>query len=285
MREFPAAAASRAARWGHAALGVVVVIALAIGATVLFAPSSVAYSVDGAHLHVEAALGPFADRADVVVDRAERVTLGRGVRLRGTGRADYCAGWFRYAEIGEVWQATRCARDAVLVTGADGERVLVAPADRDAMIGALERGDRATFEAAAPPARGAGLELVAALVLLVTAPMLAWTFARARALRYRVEPGVLAVPSMLGTLEVPIAGARVWRDRAGRRAWLRVFGAGMPGLHLGRYRGEGRWLHVAATRLDDVVFVQSEGRCLVVSPEDPSAFIDALVEHGASRAA
>jgi hypothetical protein len=50
---------------------------------------------------------------------AEPVRLRGGMRVRGTGLPGYCAGHFRYQELGDVWQATDCSSRGVVIRRVD----------------------------------------------------------------------------------------------------------------------------------------------------------------------
>jgi len=62
---------------------------------------------------------------------------------------------------------------------------------------------------------------------------------------------------------------------------LKVMGSSAPGYYTGRFREAGESLHVYATDLKDVVIVECDRR-LLLSPEHPEAFLDALERAGAS---
>lgn len=279
MARFDAASVSLAARVGHYAIGVLATFAIGAGAVVVFGTTHVVYAVHGREVVVEASLAFLDEGRRAQVERAELIEVSGGRRLRGTGRPDYCSGYFSYTETGEVWQATRCGREVVLLETHEG-RWIVEPADRHGFVAAVEAGSDARFEAAAPHRRwppwslGFLAGLFAVIVAFVGGSLLRGP------LHYEVEAGRLSVPGIVGRFDVSLSGAKAWRDRRGRRRWLRAFGVGTTSLHLGVYRGEGRWLRVAATRLDDVVFVEADGRVFVLSAESPDALLAALEAEG-----
>jgi hypothetical protein len=55
----------------------------------------------------------------------------------------------------------------------------------------------------------------------------------------------------------------------------------MPGYLTGRFREEGRAVRVYATDVKQTVLVEGDGTRVIVSPEDPRAFLAALRAEGA----
>ncbi|MFT4975309.1 MAG: hypothetical protein ACI8S6_001196 [Myxococcota bacterium] len=108
-------------------LVLVVLLAVGMGSLVLLAPHHVAYRLTVDTLIVEAPLGPWDqgrrfDRS--AVRSARSVTLTGGARHAGTGLPDFCLGRWGQQGIGEVWQATTCGPDAVLLD-IEGDALLV----------------------------------------------------------------------------------------------------------------------------------------------------------------
>ena len=99
--------------------------------------------------------------------------------------------------------------------------------------------------------------------------------------RLELEGRELEVGTAVGTWRVPLAGATVRRGPVRKPGW-KLFALRLPGLHVGLFRKDG--VTTAMVVLDDdraVTVVPTSGRTWVVSPEDPAAFVAALVERGA----
>ncbi len=254
-----------------------------IGALVMVAPATVRYHLRPDVLEVEASLGPF-DLGRVVprggVRDARAVALGSGHRIAGTGRGDLCQGRWRFAELGEVWIATGCTRDAVLLD-TEGGRVVIAPEDRDAFLRDLAGGATGTYEAPRGPSVGSGaIGLVALLPVLIAVPLLllfvrVWT----RSMTYRIDGGTLVVPAHLGPVRVALRGARIRRVRPSR--FWRVAGSGLPGFYLGLFRLDGVNVHAAATRHEEGLVVEGGKRPVFVTPADAEAFLAKARSEGA----
>ena len=156
------------------------------------------------------------------------------------------------------------------------------------MVDALYGGDTGTYdasEARAPSAWWRLLQLGLAVLMGGVLLLPLWLLRVASAMRYDIVGDELRVPGLLGTRTVRLPGARVELHGHHRRGrMIRVAGAALPGLHMGLYRAQGRWVHMSATSLRDVVVVQGPERTVLVTPAEPGAFVQALVARGAVRA-
>lgn len=263
-------------------VGVLLVVAVPI-ALLGFGPTSVQYSFGHGTLSVQT--GSWLDGArdipsSAVVD-ARAVTLSGARRTRGTGMPGYCAGRWSYTEIGPVWQATDCSRDAVLLTTRDGELpVVVTPPDREAFIQALRSGTDFHL-ALPPPAAGSPLRIAMLVVLLglcVPVVMVTATLLRGPSrMVYRVGEGQLEVRTIFGRRAWPLAdfGARLHQVKL----QLRLAGTSAPGYQTGFFLADGKKTRVYATTTTGVLL---EGPTrLFLSPEDPAGFLEALRGEGA----
>lgn len=124
-------------------------------------------------------------------------------------------------------------------------------------------------------ARSRGLKAVIAVVVLVGGVGLAiWQAPR----DYQVEPGQLAIRGYLTTRMVPLTSPVCTRlDASARDRHTRVRGSGGFLGYFGTFAepqlGTVEW---HATRRDTVVLVSTAARHIVVSPNDPDAFIRAV---------
>ncbi len=246
--------------------------------------SQASYEIGDGSLVVRSGDVTWGDRAVRLADVTEtRVVLLRGgQRTGGTALSGYCAGHFRYDEIGEVWQATTCARRALVVRTRDPNTpiLVLTPPEPEAFQAALAQG-RAMTVTLPPPDKGP-LTLVALvsvpLALGAAAMLAALVLLGPRRMRYLVGDGFLEVRTLFGRKRIALAGRHA-RPHAPKRIW-RVAGAAMPGYYTGLYRDEGRNVRVYATDLEHGVLVEGESR-VIVSPEHVEFFLAALRDEGA----
>ncbi|HEY4092967.1 MAG TPA: PH domain-containing protein [Luteibacter sp.] len=102
-------------------------------------------------------------------------------------------------------------------------------------------------------------------------------------LRYEMGGGRLVIRRQVGRTTVELRGAIIRADSEAFKGMIRVFGNGgffaFDGLFYSRHLG---MVKVAARHRDHGVVIQPPGgRKLVVSPDDPQAFIAAAVGEGA----
>jgi hypothetical protein len=279
-------AARPPSRWGLILAGVLLVfpLLLSLGITLGLgmAQADVDYVVDAAGLHVHGGLGPLRDERDVPranLGPAREVTLGAGlVRTRGTGTGRYCGGAWRDDTLGPFWGAWNCSREVVAVE-AQGETIVVAPADRAAFLAALANlaGTYAGGAAPAPALATGGLGVLALPVLGCT--LVGLLFARMlRPMVYVVEGGTLTVPAFFRPVSVDLAGAEAGWGKG--KATFRLAGGALPGaVYLGLFRGGGETFHAAATTLAAGWLVRGNRR-VFVTPADDAAFAEALRDAG-----
>lgn len=273
------------------ALGVPLTL-LVLGATLfgvwlVWSPHTVELAVESGRLHITTAPEPFTRHRTIdlsSVASIEEARLGRGRRTSGTALPGYCVGRFRYDNIGSVWQATDCSRNVIVLRRAGDRPVVLTPPDREAFLQAVE--DGGAYHGRQPQQQGGtGWTLVKILVLL--APLAALVipvifFVAPARLRYRVEPGALAVVTMLGTRRFDTTGctARAHHARFGLRLW----GSGAPGYYTGLFRVDGANTKVYATSAEEGVLVEGEGVRVFVNPERQDAFLEAMRTLGGATA-
>ncbi|MEW6338786.1 MAG: PH domain-containing protein [Acidobacteriota bacterium] len=270
------------------AFGVVVTLvalsAAAVTTLLVVVPSAINYRIGAGTLTIAARHGAFPTSRTVRlsdITNVEDVVLRDGRRTAGTSLPGFCAGHFRYAEIGPVWQATNCGRNVLLLRAAGAEKpILVSPRDPRAFREALATGGPGTFApATVEPPRGWWVFtlLVAAPVLLaVLLPLL--VFVAPGKLRYGIGPGVLEVRTLFRRRRFDLSAATARRVSPSRA--FRIVGSAMPGYFTGTFWLEGARARVYATSLRHGMLVETPGR-LFVTPADLDAFAEALSSAGA----
>jgi len=284
LRVFSPPVTSRSLRRALAlVLGLVLVAPMLIAGSFAVSPPTITLRIDAGRLHAGARTGFFLTDRDVAlasISDARRVHLQKGSRVMGTGMPGLCSGRWRYADLGDVWQAADCGSGAVVIDTGAAARLVVAPEDPAAFLRALEGG--AAFESTQVSAATSGLRALFALLALALVAVVAWFVALcgwgAERMRYVVGPGWVEVRTILGTHRQVTSGL-VARRRTGRIGW-RVAGTAMPGLYTGWYRVDGRSARIWTTRPSDGVLLEGNKRW-VVSPEHEAAFVAALREAGA----
>ncbi len=284
MRTFPA----RRPSVPSVAIGIAITALVAgVSAFVIFlllGGESMHYELSADALVVDVQVGVLDDgwQAPRAGLSARSHVLVGGVRTFGTAIPGHCSGRFAYEDLGSVSQATNCGREVVVVDGWERPMVLT-PADPEGFMEALASGETGEFSPADAGDRSLGWRalqgftvlLMVGLTLLVgRLPVVA------RSLSYQLSGGRLSAPGLVRPVSMGLSGATA-RRRVGKglRRGVRVLGAAMPGLHLGLYRSQGRWVHMATTDLEDIVEVAGE-RVMVLSPEDPEGFLRALAQAG-----
>jgi hypothetical protein len=243
------------------------------------------YRVDGGVLQLVGGESLLASRREIPlgsIEGSEVVVLGRGRRVAGTGLPGLCAGHFSYDGLGDVWQATDCRREVLLLRMAGEERpVLVSPPDRDAFLAALAAGRDADlspppvpeprewrlFKTALPAVAVPGMAYVA--FALLAAP---------RRLRYRVDGLELEVQLLLVRRRFSLAGAAA-RRYTPKRAW-KWAGTGMPGYLAGLFTVDGASTRVYASTVREEGVLLEGAKRVFVTPEDIPGFLGALREQG-----
>lgn len=254
-----------------------VIFATGIGVWITWAPVGVSHRITGGELIVETTLG-FTDEAvrwplnrikDVRI-----VTLTGGWRTRGTARPGYCVGHFAYPNLGDVWQATTCAPEGVFIEREGRGPLVFTPADPVGFVRALRQGQSGEFAAAPGNSWGVGWHaLKLTTLLMLTIPFF---LIRARTLGYEVGEGVLRVRGPLGWMSFPLRGRRALAYTPPR--FWRIFGIGMPGYWVGRFR-DGAPLRAYASRIRNGVLLEGEPR-VYVTPADIPGFLEALRAQG-----
>lgn len=274
--------------WVRTALAVVlglvlVSAAVPVGLVAVESPHAT-YAMAGGTLVVDS--GTWLDGRRAIaranVREARAVTLQGGRRTMGTAMPGYCAGRFSYPEIGAVWQATDCSRDAVLLTTSDGDRpVVVTPPDREAFLRALDAGTDFRVELPPPAASGLGAWLLVGLAgtAIVAAMTVATLLLGPSRMLYRVGGGQFEVRTIFGRRAWPASGLRARGHAA--RLQLRLAGTAVRGYYTGYYLADGKRTRVYATEPSRGVLIEGPARILV-SPDDRDGFLAALRAEGAT---
>ena len=215
----------------------------------------------------------------------EPVAVGGAHRRKGTGVPGLCEGGWTSEATGYAWFATSCVESAVMLSGEHITRpIVLSPADADGFTQAIRSGSPGVFEPLdpGPPPPWWALSRVGSLLIAIGLALL--LIGSPLRLRFDVDAGELRVRTLWGTRRVSLDGARVVAAPEGP-ARIRLFGIGMPGHQMGRYRKDGRTVQAYLTRRGHSVrLAPVEGVHVVVSPEDVEGFVAALVTEGARLA-
>lgn len=289
MKRFVAARGSTAGiGLGLALLALLVAGSLVPVFGLLFGPRRLAYQLTETELVVEATIAGVSvgggrwDRAALTEASAEPLSASP-VRHAGTGLPNLCAGRWGLPDGRSASLATTCTLD-VVVMSFGSEWVVISPEDPTAFVAALRSPD-GRHQSELQPATGSVLFTVLGGLLFLTlagvVAVLAWLPRAIRTLGYTVRDGQLEVPAHFRPVTLPLAGATA---RQGPLTGVfRAAGTALPGvLYLGHYRGNGVWVHCAATNLERGWFVSREGaKPVYVTPEDDAGFAAALEAAGA----
>jgi len=285
-REFvPVASSRKAARWWFTGgLALLVLLLAWLGGGYLW-PGTLRYEVNTENLIVTTGRSLVYDVTTLSLARLSEpttVVLRHGKLHFGKEKPGYCVGYFEFPSLGEVYLASDCGEQGVLVRGSGQTAPLVlSPADPEAMMFALRNHRPGVF---VPPARRfasyAGW-LVLYLVLLVVGGWVAgpvFIVAPAR-LRYRVVPGELRIARLGKSVCMPLAGARVRRHRP--LLGERMSGLVLPGYVVGSHQFDSAPTSVFASVKDEGVLIEGEGR-VFVTPADIDGLLGALETAGAT---
>lgn len=284
VREFVAAR-------GRRSVGVQALAAALLAAPILYgavafmtAPPQVAYDVDSAFITIRTAK-TFSERPKQIpigrIDSMTETVLRTGSLRFGTDSPGYCVGFFEYPHLGEVWQATDCSPETIIIeAGGETHPVAIAPADREAFMAAVRGLVPGTFPTSAKPL-GISRGMLAALVAVCwpLAAVFAFVGVMApRGVRYRIAGGRLEAAGMFARHAVQLAGskARAHQPLVGER----LSGVGFPGYAAGAWIMDTAPTSVLGTGKDDGVLVEGDTR-LFVTPADRAEFLAALEAEGA----
>lgn len=250
----------------------------------LTAPHPIRYELDNQLLRVHTGARYKDNVKSLQLGRLEQV---EAVRLRnremrfGTEKTNYCVGFFYYPALGDVWQATDCSDDGVLVrVGGETIPVVVTPSDREGFMAAVVAPQPVVFVTATKPI---GLALPTFLLLC----LFCWPVAGALAvnlfvlparLRYSVSADRLEVRTLFGTHVFPLSGAKVKLHTP--LVGERLSGRGLGGTWVGSWAMDTAPTNVFATSLDRGVLIDGEQR-VFLTPADGPAFMDAALAAGA----
>lgn len=281
MKSFRPAVPSSSARIVAAVAGGLVLVLALIPAVLLLTPRSLSYRLDAETLQAEARMGPFNLGRTVNRSRVEAASViqVRGAsRQSGTAISGFCHGRWHLDDVGVVWMATSCTAEAVLVEieGEDHPWVL-SPVDPEAFLAALPS-DQGTFEVMPSSPASPVLAFSGFFVFCLVAGVFGLLLVSPARLRFDIGEGSLWVRTAWGTRQVSLAGASV-RAAPDARPTLRLFGIGMPGHQVGRYRVSGRTAQIYLSDVRKAVWIEpAEGLPVLISPEDVDGFLLAAAE-------
>lgn len=264
-------------------LTAVVLLPTLFAVWVVWAPQGVDLRLANGVLRVTTGPAPFSRVRTIdlgSVTGVEETHLGKGQRVAGTALPGYCAGNYRYPDLGSVWVATDCSRDVVVLRLANAKPVLLTPPDRRAFLEALASG-RDMHQVQRPPVTGVGFLAVKLLVLMapLTALLIPVVFLVAPGrIRYHLEPGTLAVTTMLRTRRFAIASAtaRPHRPKVGIKLW----GTAAPGYYTGLFRADGANTKIYATSAKEGVLIKGPDLRVFINPERQVEFLEAFRSMG-----
>jgi hypothetical protein len=264
-------------------LPLALVVPLGLAGWLVFGMTSGTYAIADGALRVRSGDPLSGSRNIPLTDviEARVVELGGGVRVAGTALPGYCAGRFRYAGLGTVWQVTDCSGPGILVRArSEALPIVLTPPDPAAFLRALGTGG--PLQVVLPPPDAGSVRLVAmftvplALLALGMLPVL--LLLGPRRMRYLVQDGTLRAETIFGHRSWPVAGAKV-RAYTPSALW-RMAGTAAPGYYTGRYREAGLGTRVYATDLKQTVLFEGKER-VILSPADRGAFLRAMGREGA----
>ena len=245
---------------------------------IVWAPQGVDLHIANGVLRVTTGPAPFSRVRTIdlsSVTKVEETHVGKGHRVAGTALPGYCAGDYRYPDLGSVWVATDCSRDVVVLRLANAKPVLLTPPDRQAFLDALKSG-REMHQTQSPPQTGVGWFAVKLLILLapLTTLLLPVIFLVAPGrLRYHLEPGTLAVTTMLRTRRFAIAGATARPHRL--KVGIKLWGTAAPGYYTGLFRADGANTKIYATSAKEGVLIKGADFRVFINPEKQVEFLEA----------
>lgn len=263
-----------------ALLSVLAISAAGFGAAVIWLPRSLTYDVAEGRLIVTSGLDIRPSRREHPIrsiTSARAIRLRAGKRVVGTSLPGYCAGHFKFPEIGDCTLASTCSPDAVVLSTGDGDRPLViTPSRRDTFLAALTGDGKYHETVTFDQAGGVWLGLKAMTLLGLTATLFIPLifFLAPNRLTYRVTSGHVEVDLTFSTKKFSVSHCIA--RRYDPEASSKVIGSSLPGYHSGRFSIDGMATRVYATALSDGVLVESPDLRLFLNPEDPHAFLEAL---------
>lgn len=287
LRRFfrPASDGIRARTWLLGSLVVLTALLLASAASLLW-PHHIEYVIRDETLHIivgEKSLDTTTIRLPRI-DAVSKEIIRNGTMRFGTGKPGYCVGFWEYPRLGEVWQATTCGEQGVLIraTG-QASPVLLAPADPDGFIAALQQSRDGVFP---PERRRDGVlatTVVHAILFLVLGGALVLAFYVApHRLGYTVAAGKVSIQTLFHRREIELAGARVRPHRPLEGA--RTSGVPLPGHVVGSYLLDHQPTWVYASRIGPGALIEADGR-FFINPDDVDCFLAVCEAEGATRAA
>jgi len=251
----------------------------------LISPGQLRYTVDSAYITIYTTGGFTGDVKKIALGRVDDLATAwlRGGEMQyGTKKGGYCVGFFRYPSLGEVWQATDCSNDGVIIrAGGEIHPVVITPADREGFLAAAKEARVGTFLAPTKPSGIPWGTLAVIIACLWPPAALAFgaLFLAPRRLSYHVGNGALEVRTIFSRTSVPLAGlkARIHQPLQGAR----LAGIGVPGYHVGVFELDQAATAVYGTTRDRGVLLEADERVLV-TPMDEAGFLAAVGAAGAT---
>jgi hypothetical protein len=269
------------------ALGGLAVAALAAVGILGWALAPTGYAIEGGTLRVERRLRPFSvPLAEVAaVARVAELWAGGAARLGGSSGFFGHYGRFWSRALGSFRLYATRTHDVVLLELPD-DRLVVSPDAPERFVdevlaaapGAARVEDPETLPRRPLPRR-AKVEVAAAIaavpvgVAIVLVLAAAWTPVHAE-----VASGAVRIERRLArAVEIPLARVRAAEVLGAREGFRRVAGLGGPGISYGRFASQ----DLGEFELYDwggggYVLLQTDGGRVVLTPEDPDAFVAAV---------
>ncbi len=252
----------------------------AFGAAVVWMPRSLIYEVTADQVVITSGLKIHPTRRDIPlasITSATAIQLKKGKRINGTSLPGFCAGHYRFPDLGDCTLVSTCARDAVILRTGDGERpVVITPGQREAFLRSLTGNGMYNEKALFDDAGSAwlGIKVVTSVAAAATLFIPLIFFISPLRLRYHVTPGHIEVNLTFSSKRFSVSNciARPYSPETSSK----VIGSSLPGYHSGRFSLDGMATRVYATRLTDGILIESPDLRLFLSPEDPHAFLEAL---------
>lgn len=251
----------------------------AFGAAVIWLPRTLSYEVSGTEVTVTSGLAVRPKRMVLPIESitsADAVRLHQGSRRSGTTLPGYCAGHYRFPNLGHCSVASDCSPEAVVLKTDDARPLVITPGQREPFLSAVvgQGRYRETITVTAEGPLWTTLKTMTLIGLLVTLFVPVIFFLSPGRLRYRITSGHVEVDLTFGAKRFSVSRclARPYTPESASK----TIGSSLPGYHSGRFSMDGMATRVYATRLTDGVLIEGPDLRLFINPEDPHAFLEGL---------
>jgi hypothetical protein len=297
---FRIARGSSASLWFCAGFGIFLFLLGTFMSTVwLFGSRIVQLEVSDRGVRVRGDIyGRLIPRGALRIDQAKPLDIGADPghapagRTNGIGLPNYQAGWFRLSNGSSALLFVTDWSRAVLVPTNERFDLVVSPSDPQAFLAALNRPTTsgATFDLSPAPSRSKAsiLELLigpALLLPIALAALFGYLAYSTRHVTFEISPQGLRIRGDLFGRLIPMGSLRIeeaeildLKKVKTHRPLLRTMGVGLPGYSSGWFRlsGSGKGLLFLSDPTRAVYLPTTNGYALLVSPDDPHAFLAAL---------